>query len=258
MTDEYVKAGTEGQFEDDVRERNRSGGTFSSEEVSSMTSDQFVGVMMDAGERQRIGLGMSGDVRAPESFAVGMSSSSGQGKRSAELGRTNWINADYGSALESVGDVYHRMTAAPSPPSGSRDVWTPYSSKTAEAVTRLERASSHAEYWKSSEEQRDWGEGYSEAHSRLPVYTPVQQLANQSAIHLGKHQFGPSMEALGTMRNMEIAHQEAQPEPEVEWKTDPDTGEEQKWTSYPKNPDTEYNIGMGQASSVAFLKSQGR
>ena len=48
MTDEYVKAGTEGQFEDEVRERHRSGGTFSSEEVSSMTSDQIVGVMEHA------------------------------------------------------------------------------------------------------------------------------------------------------------------------------------------------------------------
>ena len=241
---EYVEEGTHGQFEDDVRERHRSGGTFSSEEVSSMTSDQFTTVMGHAGVMQ---------TGRPESYAL-----RGQSQRSTELGRETWINSKYGSALENVGDVYHRMTAAPSPPSGSRGVWTPYASKTAQAVTHLERASSHAEYFKSSETQREWGGGYSEAHAQLPVYTPVQQLANQSAIHLGKHQFGPSLEALGTMRNMEIAHREAQPEPEVEWRTDPDTGEEQKWTSYPKNPDTEYNIGMGQASSVAFLKSQGR
>ena len=253
-SDKYVEAGTEGQFEDEVRERHRSGGTFSSEEVSSMTSAQFTHVMGHAGSMQR---------SHPESFAL-----SGQGQQSKKLGRETWINRDYGSALENVGDVFHRMTAAPSPPLGAHDVWSPYDSKTAQAVSHLERASGlgeggaprglNSDFPKASEEQREWGEGYSEAHSRLPVYTPVQQLANQSAIHLGKHQFGPSMEALGTMRNMEIAHQEAQPEPEVEIRTDPDTGEEEKWTSYPKNPDTEYNIGMGQASSVAFLKSQGR
>ena len=244
MKDPYSEAGTEGQFEDEVMERHRSGGTFSSEEVSSMTSDQFTTVMRHAGVMQ---------TGRPESFAL-----SGQGQQSRKLGRETWINRHYGSALENVGDVYHRMTAAPSPPLGAHDVWTPYSSKTAQAVSHLERASIHAEYFDPSEEEREWGEGYSEAHARLPVYTPVQQLANQSAIHLGKHQFGPSMEALGTMRNMEIAHREAQPEPEVEVKVDPDTGEEQEWTSYPNNPDTEYNRGMSQPASVGFLRSQGR
>ena len=257
-SDKYVEAGTEGQFEDDVRERHWSGGMFSSEEVSSMTSDQFISVMMDAGEQQRVGLGMSGNPRAPESYAIGMGASSGQGKRSAELGRTNWIDKDYGRALENVGDVYHRMTAAPSPPGNpAGNLWKP-SGKSRDALAALERASIHAEYFDPSEEQREWGKGYSEAHAQLPVYTPVQQLANQSAIHLGKHQFGPSMEALGTMRNMEIAHNEAQPEPEVEVKVDPDTGEEVEWTTYHTNPDTEYNRGMSQPASVEFLRSQGR
>ena len=244
-SDEYVKAGTEGQFEDDVSERHRSGGTFSSEEVSSMTSDQFTTVMGHAGAMQR---------SRPEAYAL-----SGQQRHGEKLGNDNWINRGYGSALENVGDVYHRMTAPPSPPTGAWDVWTPYSSKTAQAVRHLDQASSDSEWLNPpSEEQREWGEGYSEAHAKLPVYTPVQQLANQSAIHLGNHQFGPAMEALGTMRNMEIAHRAEQPEPEVEIKPDPDTGEDVTWTSYPTNPDTEYNRGMSQPASVEFLRSQGR
>ena len=243
-SDKYVEAGTEGQFEDEVMERHRSGGMFSSEEVSSMTSDQFTTVMGHAGAMQR---------GRPESYAL-----MGQSQRSQEMGSERWLHRDYGSALENVGDVYHRMTAAPSPPLNAHDVWTPYSSKTAQAVTHLERASSSAEYLKTSEEQREWGEGYSEAHARLPVYTPVQQLANQSAIHLGRHQFGQAMDALGTMRNMEIAHREAQPEPEVEIKVNPDTGDHEEWTTYHTNPDTEYNRGMSQPASVEFLRSQGR
>jgi len=242
-SDKYVEEGTHGQFEDDVSERHRSGGTFSSEEVSSMTSDQFTHVMGHAGSMQR---------SHPESFAL-----FGQGRQSEKLGRESWINRDYGSALENVGDVFHRMTAAPSPPLGAHDVWSPYDSKTAQAVSHLEQAS-RSDYPNASEEQREWGQKYSEAHANLPVYTPVQQLANQSAIHLGKHQFGPSMETLGTMRNMEIAHYAAQPEPEVEIKVNPDTGDHEEWTSYPTNPDTEYNRGMSQPASVEFLRSQGR
>jgi hypothetical protein len=280
---EYVEEGTHGQFEDDVSERHRSGGTFSSEEVSSMTSDQFTSVMMDAGVMQR---------SHPESFAL-----SGQGQQSRKLGRETWINRDYGSALENVGDVYHRMTAPPSPPNKpAGDLWTPYSSKTAQAVSHLERASIHAEYFTSSEEQREWGEGYSKAHAKLPVYTPVQQLANQSAIHLGKHQFGPSMEALGTMRQLEIDHREINapiqhvreegPMDRDLWEEhitfesppqeqDPDTGEwgsrpptedelanpptlpYAEWEEYPQH-DTEYNRLMSQPASVEFLRSQGR
>ncbi len=253
-SDKYVEAGTEGQFEDDVSERHRSGGTFSSEEVSSMTSDQFTHVMGHAGSMQR---------SHPESFAL-----SGQGQQSKKLGRETWINRDYGSALENVGDVFHRMTAAPSPPLGAHDVWSPYDSKTAQAVSHLERASGlgeggaprglNSDFPKASEEQREWGWGYSKAHAKLPVYTPVQQLANQSAIHLGKHQFVGALKNLRTMRNMEIAHYAAQPEPEVEVKVDPDTGEEAEWTTYHKNPDTEYNRGMSQPASVEFLRSQGR
>ena len=90
MKDPYSEAGTEGQFEDEVMERHRSGGMFSSEEVSSMTSDQFVEVMRSAGQMQT-GL--------PESFAL-----SGQGKHGRKLGNENWINDKYGSALENVGD----------------------------------------------------------------------------------------------------------------------------------------------------------
>ena len=243
-SDDYVKAGTEGQFEDDVSERHRSGGTFSSEEVSSMTSDQFVEVMRSAGHRQT-GL--------PESFAL-----SGQGEHGRKLGNENWINDKYGSALENVGDVYHRMTAAPAYPMDESEVWGADTlGKTSQAVSHLERAS-HSDYPNASEEQREWGEGYSESHAQLPVYTAVQQLANQSAIHLGRHQFGPSMEALGTMRNMEIAHNEAQPEVWREWETDPDTGEEGYVEHSPVNPDTEYNRGMSQPASVEFLRSQGR
>jgi hypothetical protein len=295
-SDEYAKAGTEGQFEDEVRARHRSGGTFSSEEVSSMTSDQFTEVMRDAGERQRVGLGMSGVVGAPESFATGMGTDSGQGKRSAELGNENWINEDYGWALENVGDVYHRMTAAPSYPSGPRGLWSPYASKTRQAMAALERASINAEYFKSSEEEREWGKGYSESHSRLPVYTPVQHLANRSAIHLGNHQFGPSLENLGTMRQLEIDAQEInqtihhvreegpmdralweeyitfESPPQVqdpdtgEWGSRPPTEEElanppmmpyEEWKEYPKNS-TEYNRLMSQPASVDFLRSQGR
>ena len=224
-----------------------------------MTSDQFTTVMGHAGAMQR---------SRPEAYAL-----SGQQRHGEKLGNDNWINRDYGSALENVGDVYHRMTAAPSPPTGAWDVWTPYSSKTAQAVRHLDQASNtgvydswfgghherkQASHGTPSEEQREWGKGYSEAHAKLPVYTPVQQLANQSAIHLGNHQFGPAMEALGTMRNMEVAHRAEQPEPEVEIKPDPDTGEDVTWTSYPTNPDTEYNRGMSQPASVEFLRSQGR
>ncbi|MDP6526802.1 MAG: hypothetical protein QGH15_21600 [Kiritimatiellia bacterium] len=258
---EYVEEGTHGQFEDEVMERHRSGGTFSSEEVSSMTSDQFVEVMRSAGQMQT-GL--------PESFAL-----SGQGKHGRKLGNENWINDKYGSALENVGDVYHRMTAAPEYPMDESEVWGADTlGKTTQAVRHLEPLTKGFEVieswfggyherkqavkWTPTDEEREWGKGYSEAHSQLPVYTPVQQLANQSAIHLGKHQFGPSMEALGTMRNMEIAHNEAQPEPEVEVKVDPDTGEEAEWTTYHTNPDTEYNRGMSQPASVEFLRSQGR
>lgn len=291
-SDEYVKAGTEGQFEDDVRDRHRSGGTFSSEEVSSMTSDQFISVMMDAGEQQRAGLGMSGNTRAPESFAL-----MGQQRHREKLGNENWINRDYGSALENVGDVYHRMTAAPSPPNNpAGGLWTPYASKTSQAVRHLEGASIHAEYFDPSEEEREWGEGYSEAHAQLPVYTPVQQLANQSAIHLGNHQFGPSLENLRTMRQLEIDHKEINapihhvreegPMDRDLWEEhitfesppqeqDPDTGEwgsrpptedelanpmtlpYDEWTEYPQH-DTEYNRGMSQPASVEFLRSQGR
>ena len=290
-SDEYAKAGTEGQFEDEVSARHSSGGTFSSEEVSSMTSDQFTEVMRDAGERQRVGLGMSGVVGAPESFAI-----VGQGRQGKKLGNKNWINTDYGSALENVGDVYHRMTAAPSPPSGPRGLWSPYASKTRQAMADLERASINAEYFKSSEEEREWGKGYSESHSRLPVYTPVQHLANRSAIHLGNHQFGPSLENLGTMRQLEIDAQEinqtihhvreAGPMDRDLWEEeatfgsppqvqDPDTGEwgsrppteeeladppmmpHEEWKEHPKNP-TEYDRLMSQPASVDFLRSQGR
>jgi hypothetical protein len=290
-SDEYAKAGTEGQFEDEVSARHRSGSTFSSEEVSSMTSAQFIAIMRDAGERQRVGLTGSGVVGAPESFAL-----TGQKAHSKKLGNENWINEDYGSALENVGDVYHRMTAVPSFPSRPRDLWSPYASKTRQAMADLERASINAEYFKSSEEEREWGKGYSESHSRLPVYTPVQHLANRSAIHLGNHQFGPSLENLGTMRQLEIDAQEinqtihhvreAGPMDRDLWEEeatfgsppqvqDPDTGEwgsrppteeeladppmmpHEEWEEKPKNP-TEYDRQMSQPASVDFLRSQGR
>jgi hypothetical protein len=248
MKDPYSEAGTEGQFEDDVSERHRSGGMFSSEEVSSMTSDQFIAVMRSAGEKQRWGMGYSGVVGGAESFAL-----TGQRLQSEKLGRESWINRDYGSALENVGDVYHRMTAAPAYPMDESEVWGANTlGKTSQAVSHLERAS-HSDYPNASEEQREWGEGYSESHAQLPVYTAVQQLANQSAIHLGRHQFGPSMEALGTMRNMEIAHNEAQPpEPVIDW-------EGGTPIDFPEpNPDTEYNRQMSQPGSIEFLRSQGR
>lgn len=282
MSQKYVEAGTYGQFEDEVMERHRSGGMFSSEEVSSMTSDQFITVMEHAGVMQR---------GRPEEFAL-----SGQRQQSEKLGRESWISRGYGSALENVGDVYHRMTAPPSPPLDAHDVWTPYASKTAQAVSHLEKASIHDEYFAPSEEEREWGKGYSEAHANLPVYTPVQQLANQSAIHLGKHQFGPAMEALGTMRQLEIDHAEINKPirhvreegpmdrelweeeatfispPQVqdpntgEWGSRPPTEEElanppilpyDEWTDYPTH-DTAYNRGMSQPASVEFLRSQGR
>ncbi len=249
-SDKYVEAGTEGQFEDEVRERHWSGGMFSSEEVSSMTSDQFVEVMRDAGQMQK-GL--------PESFAL-----LGQGEHSRKLGNENWINDKYGSALENVGDVYHRMTAAPEYPMDESEVWGANTlGKTTQALRHLEQASGLGEggaprglgsdFHKPSEEEREWGWGYSKAHAKLPVYTPVQQLANQSAIHLGKNQFSGALENLRTMRNMEIAHNEAQPPPPViDWEGGT------SFTTPDPNPNTEYNRGMSQPASVEFLRSQGR
>jgi hypothetical protein len=66
------------------------------------------------------------------------------------------------------------------------------------------------------------------------------------------------MENLGIMRQMEIDHEEAQPEVWREWETDPDTGEEGEVEHSPVNPDTEYNRQMSQPASVDFLRSQGR
>jgi len=253
---EYVEEGTHGQFEDEVMERHRSGGTFSSEEVSSMTSDQFTSVMMDAGVMQ---------LGRPESFAL-----SGQGEHGRKLGNENWINDKFGSALENVGDVYNRMTAAPAYPMDESDVWRANSlGKTTQAVRNLEPLAKGFEVieswtggyhkrreainWTPTDEEREWGKGYSEAHSQLPVYTPVQHLANRSAIHLGNLQFSGALENLMTMRNMEIAHNEAQPpEPVIDW-------EGGTSSQYPDpNPNTEYNRGMSQPASVEFLRSQGR
>ncbi len=244
MSDTYHEEATEGQFEDEVHERHSSGGMFSSEEVSSMTSAQFTEVMRDAGRKQK---------GRPERFAL-----VGQDRQGTKLGNEDWINEGYGSALENVGDVYNRMTSAPSFPADENAVWSP-SGKTAQAVAHLQPLADgfkvieswtggyhkrrEAVNWIPTDEEREWGKGYSEAHAQLPVYTPVQHLANRSAIHLGYHQFGQAMENLGTMRQMEIDHGKANPD---------------RRRGGPVNPDTNYNRLMSQPASVEFLRSQGR
>ena len=287
---EYVEEGTHGQFEDEVMERHRSGGTFSSEEVSSMTSDQFISVMKHAGDMQR---------RGPERYAK-----MGQSVHAPTVHGTSW-----GDALESVGDVTHRMTAdgmggpATSVPHSSNTdpLWSP-PGKINLAVDHLNllrhRQQGFTEW--DSDEAREWGTSYSKSFSRnVPVYTRPQELAKNSAVHLGLKQFNQSianMDALHGMaksawkRNAPVVHEETDdsPMPLEVWEDeitfgsppqeqDPDTGEwrsrlptdeelanptvmagEPGWTEYPKHQDTEYHQLMRQQGSVEFLRSQGR
>ena len=295
-SDDYVKAGTEGQFDDDVSERHRSGGTFSSEEVSSMTSDQFISVMKHAGDMQRGG---------PERYAK-----MGQSVHAPTVFGTSW-----GDALESVGDVTHRLTAngmggTATSASGADDpLWSP-PGKINLAVQHLDslrhRQQGFTEW--DSDEAREWGTSYSKSFSRnVPVYTRPQELAKNSAVHLGLKQFDQSianMDALHDMaksawkRNEPIHHETIPPtetfndygdptlSPELwedeitfgsppqvqdpdtgEWGSRPPTEEElanpptlpyEPWTEQPEHKDTEYHQLMRQQGSVEFLRSQGR
>jgi len=176
----------------EFNERHKSGNPLSSKEVSSLTSDQYKGLLDSAAHFQR---------GAPEQAMNRFQHTAG--------------GSPLSNSLEHVGDLTHRVAeqggafgteyVRPKIEAQHRNLVHPYgwNKESNEAIHASRRMRTEkGEHYPSDEEIGGMLHDYTNAHSKVPVYNRPLYVAREAAISVGKRQPFAAADHLESLRSM--------------------------------------------------------